>query len=675
MSRFVAKSNSVNNTSASGLSRSFSMTPEQFRSRVQSPPGAPEKPKGWERMTPNQQRMFPEYIRSIEGSLSPSGPGATVSTPDTNTNMSSNTLRRTYSALPGQVDGFMPPPNGSIQGLLRTSDSTERSVATTAFNRSRSPTLANINEALPPRTDAAVNVVLNATDSDGNVNVNALNEGTVNEGLKQAAKREALDALNLFVRRASVCESFNTLETRMCYQALDAARDALEQRNGEWDSCSFDFGEQVTLDNEKSITEIGALLGDAALGVDVADICAQPEFTVSRVVVVSTTSVNTSGRVYHLTWNASPTVKLIVRAETAFVLFNRRANEAAVEEPQNKCIECGVDMGPDNPRQLCGKTRCAGYGYDTQEEEEQIENPEDVSQPLNRSFSPDNVPELIVGSIYQRKEREGEPIPWVETNVTMVHPPYREYMQPGHRVVILANAHPDPRIVTFKSLNGGILTSDVYLTDKYGNTFTYVADKFDFLKHMELVAKESSVEKPTASVKSGGTLGGRKGVNKLTGVNSNKRKAVDNSEDMQKEPSTPPKKRGRGRPKGSTKKKKSDVPFAGVVSSQTEYFKMHDERQQQEAILTSIQRANGVKRRAVTTKRQFTTKDGTNTRHAVVGEINENGILSPTNSPSNLCRSLSWDNEPVKKSVCVCIDPTKDCACVSPNTYWKTPLK
>ena len=69
MSRFVAKSNSVNNTSASGLSRSFSMTPEQFRSRVQSPPGAPKKPKGWERMTPNQQRMFPEYIRSIEGSL------------------------------------------------------------------------------------------------------------------------------------------------------------------------------------------------------------------------------------------------------------------------------------------------------------------------------------------------------------------------------------------------------------------------------------------------------------------------------------------------------------------------------------------------------------------------------------------------------------------------------
>jgi len=24
----------------------------------------------------------------------------------------------------------------------------------------------------------------------------------------------------------------------------------------------------------------------------------------------------------------------------------------------NKCLECGIDMGPTNPRQLCGKWRC-----------------------------------------------------------------------------------------------------------------------------------------------------------------------------------------------------------------------------------------------------------------------------------------------------------------------------
>ena len=25
------------------------------------------------------------------------------------------------------------------------------------------------------------------------------------------------------------------------------------------------------------------------------------------------------------------------------------------------CVECGVDMGPHNPRQLCGKSICYGY--------------------------------------------------------------------------------------------------------------------------------------------------------------------------------------------------------------------------------------------------------------------------------------------------------------------------
>jgi hypothetical protein len=29
-----------------------------------------------------------------------------------------------------------------------------------------------------------------------------------------------------------------------------------------------------------------------------------------------------------------------------------------LEEPKNRCIECGLDMGIDNPRQYCGKTHC-----------------------------------------------------------------------------------------------------------------------------------------------------------------------------------------------------------------------------------------------------------------------------------------------------------------------------
>lgn len=28
------------------------------------------------------------------------------------------------------------------------------------------------------------------------------------------------------------------------------------------------------------------------------------------------------------------------------------------------CIECGIDMGPNNPRQLCGKTFCCNIVYD-----------------------------------------------------------------------------------------------------------------------------------------------------------------------------------------------------------------------------------------------------------------------------------------------------------------------
>ena len=33
------------------------------------------------------------------------------------------------------------------------------------------------------------------------------------------------------------------------------------------------------------------------------------------------------------------------------------------KEVQNLCILCGVDMGPQNPRQLCGKTKCYNIDY------------------------------------------------------------------------------------------------------------------------------------------------------------------------------------------------------------------------------------------------------------------------------------------------------------------------
>ena len=32
--------------------------------------------------------------------------------------------------------------------------------------------------------------------------------------------------------------------------------------------------------------------------------------------------------------------------------------EYASDEEPNLCMECGIDLGPMNPRQLCGKWRC-----------------------------------------------------------------------------------------------------------------------------------------------------------------------------------------------------------------------------------------------------------------------------------------------------------------------------
>lgn len=33
------------------------------------------------------------------------------------------------------------------------------------------------------------------------------------------------------------------------------------------------------------------------------------------------------------------------------------------DEDINLCLECGIDMGPMNPRQLCGKWRCLNEGF------------------------------------------------------------------------------------------------------------------------------------------------------------------------------------------------------------------------------------------------------------------------------------------------------------------------
>lgn len=674
MSSYVAKGNSHNITSGSGLTRSLSMTPEQLQRslRLRTAPGAPRKPRGYDQMPPNMQRMFPEY-RSLEGTpLSPSGSGTTQSTMTPDTNMSGTTLRRTYSGIPGHsIGGFLPPPNGSIQGLNRISDSTERIAsllkrsrsptpvmgqpASLVSGRARSPTLANINEAFSPRTDIAVQTlsVMHACDSEGNINTGQLNQHAIDEGLHKAVKAQTFSAI-ITSQKSMKKFRFSSQETKDFTITLDAMKDIVQEQSRVWDEASFFYEEQVKLDHEgKSIAELTDLLGeDVVMGLDLMALCGRPKFTVDRVIQT------TQGRMYHMVWNAGPSVKLIVSEATACLMFvhNREDAEGAVELPDHHPCQCGT-MIPFTA-QLCGKTRCLNES-DKEESEDEKEN-----TGLNRSFSPFVLPVPKVGATYVRKARDGPQYQWVEPLDGAQK--RNEFMKPGHRVVVLKYVHqPTFVVVTFESLDGGILTSDMCGS---GGKFIYKVELSDFNKHMELVPEKAAAEKPSSSVeqRSGGSMSEQQSRSRLASldalkraqanakdindvsINDKKRKAVENpeedmAEEVEEASTPPPKKRGRGRPKGSTNKKKSDVPFAGVVLNQTEYFKMNDERQQQEAILTSIQRANGVKRGAATRKRKFTTRDGTNTRHAVVGEINDQGVLSPVNSPSNLCRSLSWD--------------------------------
>ncbi len=83
------------------------------------------------------------------------------------------------------------------------------------YTRSRSPTLANLNEALSPRTDLAVSglkslsAVLNATDSEGNVDVTALNANTVLNATKENARAKFLQALKDLNDAAENCLKFD----------------------------------------------------------------------------------------------------------------------------------------------------------------------------------------------------------------------------------------------------------------------------------------------------------------------------------------------------------------------------------------------------------------------------------------------------------------------------------
>lgn len=44
-------------------------------------------------------------------------------------------------------------------------------------------------------------------------------------------------------------------------------------------------------------------------------------------------------------------------------------DEVDDSEYKNLCVACGIDMGPQNPRQFCGKTYCLEKGYDWEPQE------------------------------------------------------------------------------------------------------------------------------------------------------------------------------------------------------------------------------------------------------------------------------------------------------------------
>ena len=163
-------------------------------------------------------------------------------------------------------------------------------------------------------------------------------------------------------------------------------QDLVQERSSEWDISVFDYEEQVTLDTEDyTIEAMKALLGDAVVGFDLVELYARPAFTVTRVVLIDN-GVGSSvryGKMYHMTWNANPSVKLILPASTALCVFNRvndvdSDDAEGAELPDEHPCQCGT-MIPLTA-QLCGKTRCMNES-DEEEPEDEKEN-----KGLNRTF-------------------------------------------------------------------------------------------------------------------------------------------------------------------------------------------------------------------------------------------------------------------------------------------------
>lgn len=283
-----------NNLSSTQLNNSNFVTPPRNRNLVTRPPPiqrtvseVPPLTTGYDVLT-----AMNATDRSVEGGVkrkllsSPSDTTTTTMTPDTTTTtMTPDTmLRRTFSALPGQGIG--------------------------SFSEH----------------------VMNACDSDGNVNNAQLNQSTIDAGLHKAAKAQSLSEL-MNLRSSMRGFRYSSDETREFTAALDMMKATVQEQSCIWDEAPFDFEECVTLDHEgKSISEMTSLLGsNEVMGLDVMALCESPSFTVSRVIET------TVGRMYHMAWNAKPSVKLIVTEATACLMFVRKKD--GVEEIETNPYE------------------------------------------------------------------------------------------------------------------------------------------------------------------------------------------------------------------------------------------------------------------------------------------------------------------------------------------------
>ena len=56
--------------------------------------------------------------------------------------------------------------------------------------------------------------------------------------------------------------------------------------------------------------------------------------------------------------------KILNKVKKTNIIGKKKKNNKYIKEIKNLCVECGIDMGPENPRQLCYKTYCPNINYD-----------------------------------------------------------------------------------------------------------------------------------------------------------------------------------------------------------------------------------------------------------------------------------------------------------------------